>query len=133
MASALAGASTRWSSAGTPRRGVRRHRNDTQPGVESILASPPSSVDTEVRGAVSDSFDRLFELTAEQCDDEEQSTTPTETETTTTETETTDTTETKTTDTPTETTAHGDHTDHRDHAATPPDDGGTGGGAGPGL
>jgi hypothetical protein len=101
--------------------------DDSQPAVESILASLPSSVDADVRGAVSDSFDRLFELTAEQCDDEEESTTPTETETTdTTETETTDTTETEPT-TPTETTP-------TTETVPPPDDGGTGGGgAGPGL
>jgi hypothetical protein len=109
--------------------------NDTQPAVESILASLPSSVDADVRGAVAESFDRLFELSAEQCDDQEQSTTPTETETTdTTETEPTETTETETTDTtetepttPTETTP-------TTETVPPPDDGGTGGGgAGPGL
>jgi hypothetical protein len=109
--------------------------NDTQPAVESILASLPSSVDADVRGAVADSFDRLFELSAEECDDQEQSTTPTETETTdTTETEPTETTETETTDTtetepttPTETTP-------TTETVPPPDDGGTGGGGtGPGL
>jgi hypothetical protein len=108
--------------------------NDTQPAVQSILASLPQSVDADVRSAVTDSFDRLFELSAEQCDDEEQSTTPTETETQTTETESTDTTETETTDTtetepttPTETTP-------TTETFPPPDDGGTGGGgAGPGL
>jgi hypothetical protein len=108
--------------------------NDTQPAVQSIIASLPQSVNADVRSAVTDSFDRLFELSAEQCDDEEQSTTPTETETQTTETESTDTTETETTDTtetepttPTETTP-------TTETAPPPDDGGTGGGgAGPGL
>jgi hypothetical protein len=108
--------------------------NDTQPAVQSILASLPQSVDADVRSAVTDSFDRLFELSAEQCDDEEQSTTPTETETQTTETESTNTTETETTDTtetepttPTETTP-------TTETVPPPDDGGTGGGgAGPGL
>ena len=109
--------------------------NDTQPAVESIIASLPSSVDADVRGAVSDSFDRLFELSAEQCDDEEQSTTPTETETTATETDTTDTTETETTDTtPTETTPT--ETTPTTETVPPPTegDGGTGGGGtGPGL
>jgi hypothetical protein len=108
--------------------------NDTQPAVQSIIASLPQSVNADVRSAVTDSFDRLFELSAEQCDDEEQSTTPTETETQTTETESTDTTETETTDTtetepttPTETTP-------TTETVPPPDDGGTGGGgAGPGL
>jgi hypothetical protein len=109
--------------------------NDTQPSVESIIASLPSSVDADVRGAVADSFDRLFELSAEQCDDQEQSTTPTETETTATETDTTDTTETVTTDTtPTETTPT--ETTPTTETVPPPSegDGGTGGGgAGPGL
>jgi hypothetical protein len=108
--------------------------NDSQPAVQSILASLPSSVDPDVRSALTDSFDRLFELSAEQCDDQEQSTTPTETETQTTETETTDTTETETTDTtPTETTPT-ETTPTTETAPPPADDGGTGGGgAGPGL
>ena len=108
--------------------------NDTQPAVESILASLPSSVDADVRGALTDSFDRLFELTAEQCDDEEQSTTPTETETQTTETETTDTTETETTDTTETETTPTETTPPTETVPPPADDGGTGGGgAGPGL
>jgi hypothetical protein len=110
--------------------------NDTQPAVETILASLPSSVDADVRGAVAESFDRLFELSAEQCDDEEESTTPTETETTdTTETETTDTTETETTDTTeTEPTTPTETTPTTETVPPPTDDGGTGGGgAGPGL
>jgi hypothetical protein len=110
--------------------------NDSQPAVESILASLPSSVDADVRGAVAESFDRLFELSAEQCDDEEESTTPTETETTdTTETETTDTTETETTDTTeTEPTTPTETTPPTETEPPPADDGGTGGGgAGPGL
>jgi hypothetical protein len=116
--------------------------NDTQPAVETILASLPSSVDADVRGAVAESFDRLFELSAEQCDDQEESTTPTEIETTdTTETETTDTTETETTDTTeTEPTTPTETTPTTETVPPPPDDGddgddgGTGGGgAGPGL
>jgi hypothetical protein len=109
--------------------------NDTQPAVESILASLPSSVDADVRSAVADSFDRLFELSAQQCDDQEQSTTPTETETQTTETETTDTTETETTDTTeTEPTTPTETTPTTETVPPPADDGGTGGGgAGPGL
>jgi hypothetical protein len=110
--------------------------NDSQPAVEAILASLPSSVNADVRGAVDESFDRLFELSAEQCDDEEESTTPTETETTdTTETETTDTTETETTDTTeTEPTTPTETTPPTETVPPPADDGGTGGGgAGPGL
>jgi hypothetical protein len=108
--------------------------NDTQPAVESILASLPSSVDPDVRSAVDESFDRLFELTAEQCDDEEQSTTPTETETTdTTETETTPT-ETEPTDTTETETIPTETTPTTETVPPPADDGGTGGGgAGPGL
>src|SRR3712207_7420739 len=41
----------------------------------------PSSVDADVRRALRDSFDRLFELASTQCDEEAgQETTPTETE-----------------------------------------------------
>jgi hypothetical protein len=111
--------------------------NDSQPAVESILASLPSSVDADVRGAVADSFDRLFELSAEQCDDQEESTTPTETETTdTTETETTDTTETETTETTETETTPTETTPTTETVPPPPDDdddGTGGGGAGPGL
>jgi hypothetical protein len=110
--------------------------DDSQPAVESILASLPSSVDADVRGAVDESFDRLFELSAEQCDDQEESTTPTETETTdTTETETTDTTETETTETTETETTPTETTPTTETVPPPPDDdGGTGGGgAGPGL
>jgi hypothetical protein len=105
--------------------------NDSQPAVDSILASLPSSVDSDVRGAVTESFDRLFELTAEDCKDEQETTTPTETETVTTETETTETTETTPTETtPTETVPT--ETTTTETTPTTPEDGG-GGGAGPGL
>jgi len=108
--------------------------DDSQPAVESILASLPSSVDADVRSAVTESFDRLFELTSEQCDDEEEeTTTPTETQTEPTETETTETTETQPTETtPTETTPT-ETTPTETTPTTPPDSGDTGGGAGPGL
>jgi hypothetical protein len=105
--------------------------NDSQPAVDSILASLPSSVDSDVRGAVTESFDRLFELTAEDCKDEQETTTPTETETVTTETETTETTETTPTETtPTETVPT--ETTTTETTPTTPEDG-DGGGAGPGL
>jgi hypothetical protein len=105
--------------------------NDSQPAVDSILASLPSSVDSDVRGAVTESFDRLFELTAEDCKDEQETTTPTETETVTTETETTETTETTPTETtPTETVPT--ETTPTETTPTTPEDG-DGGGAGPGL
>ena len=72
--------------------------------VQRIVDSVPEDVDPEVRDALRRSFDRLFDLVGEQCNDRDQTeteTTPTETETTPTETETTPT-ETETI--PTETT-----------------------------
>jgi cell division septation protein DedD len=76
------------------------------PAVRQQLDSIPSSVDSDVRDALRQSFDRLFELTASQCDEQKnQKTTPTETTTTeTTPTETTpkETTPTETTPTQTE-------------------------------
>lgn len=106
--------------------------NDSQPAVESILSSLPSGVDPDVRSALNESFDRLFELTAEDCKTEE-TTTPTETETVTTETQTTETTETTPTETtPTETTPT-ETTPTETTPTTPEEDDGDGGGAGPGL
>jgi hypothetical protein len=104
--------------------------NDSQPAVESILASMPASVDPDVRDALNESFDRLFELTAEQCEGDQQTTTPTETETVTTETSTTETTATETETTPTETVPT--ETTPTETIPTTPEDGG-GGGVGPGL
>jgi hypothetical protein len=101
--------------------------------VDNILASLPEDVDPDVRDAVTQSFDRLFELTSEQCAEEPQEptdTTPTETQTTTTETTTTETIETETTPietTPTETTP----TDTTGDETSPSgDEGGDGGGIG---
>lgn len=45
-------------------------QNDTQPAVDSIVASLPSDVDPDVRDALQDSVDRLFELTEQECDEE---------------------------------------------------------------
>jgi outer membrane biosynthesis protein TonB len=76
------------------------------PAVRQELDSIPSSVGSDVRDALRRSFDRLFELTASQCDEQKgQETTPTETtptETTPTETTPTETTPTETTPTQTE-------------------------------
>jgi hypothetical protein len=107
---------------------------ENQQAVNDQIAGLPASVDSDVRNALQDSFDHLFDLTSSQCDedkgqqtDTETTTTetqPTETQTTETNTETTDTATTPTETTPTETTP-----------TTPPDTGGddTGGGAqGPG-
>ena len=51
--------------------------NQSRPDVQAILDRIPQDVDPEVRAALQRSFERLFELTATQCDEE---TTPTETE-----------------------------------------------------
>ena len=82
-------------------------QKDNVPTVDQILNQIPQSVDRDVRNALRDSFERLFQLTASQCDEEKgQDTTPTETETTPTQTETTPTetqpTETETTPTQTQ-------------------------------
>jgi hypothetical protein len=44
--------------------------NDTKPAVEQIVASLPSDVDPDVRDALDQSVDRLFQLTADQCDEQ---------------------------------------------------------------
>jgi hypothetical protein len=78
-------------------------QNDNVPTVDRILNQVPPSVDRDVRNALRDSFDRLFQLTATQCNERKgQRTTPTQTETTPTQTETTPT-RTETTPTQTET------------------------------
>lgn len=84
---------------------------DTLPAVNTTIQSLPEDVDPDVRQALLDGFNRLFELTGEQCDVEKgQETQPepllepepeTETETTPTETETTPTETTPTETTPT--------------------------------
>ena len=75
--------------------------NKSIPAVRQELDSVSSSVDSDVRDALRRSFDRLFELTASQCDEQKgQKTTPTET----TPTETTPSEPTPTETTPTETT-----------------------------
>ena len=85
--------------------------SDTLPAVNTTIQSLPEDVDPDVRQALLDGFNRLFELTSEQCDVEKgQETEPepllepepeTETETTPTETETTPTETTPTETTPT--------------------------------
>jgi hypothetical protein len=103
--------------------------------VNDQIAALPSSVDPDVRNALQDSFDHLFDLTSQQCDKTKGQQTDTNTETTdTTETitETTSTTET----TPTDTTPTDTNTTPTDTAPTdtgPPETPGGGGGAqGPG-
>jgi hypothetical protein len=75
----------------------------TRPVVERDLQQVPSSVSRDVRRALRDSFDRLFELSSTQCQsDTNTDTTPTETDTTPTDTTPTETQPTETT--PTQTT-----------------------------
>jgi hypothetical protein len=82
-------------------------QNETFQVIEQDLQSLPEDVDPDVRRALEESFVRLRDLSASECDDEKgQETTPTETETTPTETETTPT-ETETTPTEPETTPTG--------------------------
>jgi hypothetical protein len=103
---------------------------DSRPAVEATLASLPPSVDKDVRSALIQSFDRLFELTAEQCDNQSQTdTTPT---TATTETQTTDTTETQTTDTTPTETIPTDTTPTTETTPPPAQDNGNGNGNGNG-
>jgi hypothetical protein len=76
--------------------------NDSAPAVDEIIQSLPDDVDPDVRDALRQGFDRLFELSAEQCESEEAQTEteaepPPETATTPTETTPTETTPTETT------------------------------------
>jgi hypothetical protein len=51
--------------------------SDSRPAIEQLLGEIPASVDADVRQAARESFDRLFTLTAEQCDEQKgQDTTP---------------------------------------------------------
>jgi len=113
---------------------------DTMPEVAKILDGLPRSVDVDVRNALEESFDNLWNLVESECEDlkpdEPAQTTPDEPDTDTTEipTDTTETTETTPPETDTETTP--------EEETTPPDgDGesggtipetGSGGGVGPG-
>jgi hypothetical protein len=50
--------------------------NDSKPAVEELVASVPNDVDADVRQALGESVDRLFELTAEQCEQQQTETQP---------------------------------------------------------
>jgi hypothetical protein len=112
---------------------------DTQPAVRQILASIPSSVDPDVRDALSQSFDNLWNLVDSECqnlqpDEPAQTETQTQTEATPTETTTTETTETtppETETTPPETETIPPEGNGNNGGAVPPD--GNGGGVGPGA
>jgi hypothetical protein len=103
--------------------------------VNAQIARLPSSVDSDVRNALQDSFDHLFDLTSSQCDEQKGQETDTETTTTETQTTETQTTETQTTESTNTETTPTDTTPTDTIPTTPPDTGGddTGGGAqGPG-
>jgi hypothetical protein len=82
--------------------------------VENLIGSLPDSVDSDVRDALQQSFDRLFELVQQECADAQRTETEPETDTTetteTTET-TTETTETTETEPPTTDTTETEPTD----------------------
>jgi hypothetical protein len=114
--------------------------NDTLPKVSSILDTLPRSVDVDVRNALEQSFDNLWNLVEGECEDrkadEPAQTTPAEPETNTTEipTETTETTppETDTETSPEEETIPPDG-DGESDGAVPETGGDNGGGVGPGA
>jgi hypothetical protein len=89
--------------------------NDSEPAIRSALDQIPSSVDRKVRDALRRSIDRLFQLTASQCD-----ATPTNTDTTPTDTNTTPT-DTNTTPPDTNTTPTDTNTTPTDTQQTTPD------------
>jgi hypothetical protein len=98
------------------------------PQVQQIVDTLPRDVDAQVRDALARSFDRLFELVAQDCNERDQTeteTTPTETETTPTETETIPT---ETTPPPTETTTTPTTTPTTPEVPTTPEDGADDGG-----
>jgi hypothetical protein len=55
-------------------------QNDTLPAVSSIVGSLPQDVDPEVRDSLEQSFERLFQLTQGQCDEQKGQETDTEEE-----------------------------------------------------
>jgi hypothetical protein len=98
--------------------------------VQRVIDSLPSDVDSDLRNAVQQSFDHLFDLVEQECG-KKRDQTNTETNTTPTETTTTETTPTETTTTettPTETTTTG--TTPTNTTPTPPSDNGNGNGNG---
>jgi hypothetical protein len=99
-------------SAGACRDILEGSRGPNKPRVQQLIDAMPDSVDSDVRSALQDSFDNLWDLVEQDCQDkadkeesqkqEQPEQQPTETETTPTETTPTETTPTETT--PTETT-----------------------------
>jgi hypothetical protein len=109
-------------------------RDPNKQQVQDLIDSMPDSVDSDVKSALQDSFDHLWELVQQDCDDKASQTKTETTPTETTETPTTPT-ETQTETTPTETTQT-ETTPTSPDAAPLPNDGdgnGNGGGVGPGA
>jgi hypothetical protein len=52
--------------------------DDSRPAIDDAIASLPEGVDADVREALQQGFDRLFELSDQQCDDAETDTQTTE-------------------------------------------------------
>jgi hypothetical protein len=109
---------------------------ENQQTVNDQIAALPSSVDADVRNALQDSFDHLFDLTSEQCDKTKGQQTDTQTEPTNTEPTNTEPTNTEPTNTePTNTEPTNTEPTNTEPTDTgPPEQPGGGGGAqGPGL
>jgi len=104
--------------------------------VEDTIDSMPDDVDADVKSALQDSFDHLWDLVEQECEDkadqQDTNTTPTDTQT---QTDTTPTDTTPTDTTPTDTTPTDTTPTEPDTAPLPNDGngngGGNGGGAGP--
>jgi hypothetical protein len=108
-------------------------RGPNKPQVQDQIDSLPDSTDSDVRSALQDSFDHLWDLVDQECQDKadktETNTTTTETPTNTTPTDTTPTDTTPTDTTPTETTT----TPTSPNAVPLPNDGDGNGGGVPGA
>jgi hypothetical protein len=89
-------------SAGACRDVLEGPRGPNKQRVQDLIDSMPSGVDSDVKSALQDSFDNLWDLVQQDCDDKASSEQPTKTTPTQTETDTTPT-ETQTETTPTET------------------------------
>ena len=103
-------------------------QNDTKPAIDQIVASLPSGVDPDVRDALQESVDHLFDLADEECDTEKGQTTetppPTVESTPETEPETTETTPPPETETAPPETDTGEVTPPGQDGGLPPGQGG---------
>jgi hypothetical protein len=126
-------------SAGACRDILEGSRGPNKQQVQQLIDSMPDSVDSDVRSALQDSFDNLWDLVDQDCQDkadkeqsqkQEQPEEPTQTETTPTETTPTETTPTETT--PTETTPPSEGNDNNGGGA-PGNGNGNGNGLGGGV